>query len=218
MSLVILPVAMPEADHAAWLIRVNSANASRPTLLADVVPSEELAAVLRSQISAPPPGYTGEDFITPDPDVWGPHFTMLARKLTLAMHYRFMERPLGPFGRLLAWLVPNGHHDPKWDEMFEGVGIEAAPVYHGGEDLRDQMNLKYQALPDQGTMAVRLRMHEAMTIYGITAENGADSRLAEISEQLDRPFGPEVEAVAPYRAFSIADFPVLSPWKFVVDS
>lgn len=195
MSLLAFPMTPSSQDFDAWRIRARSISRNQPGYLDDVVPPPEMAREIRAQITASPPvGYDEDDFIVLDTERWKPHFEMIAKKLTLAMHYRFCGRSLSPTGKLVAMLVPNAHFDAQWDADCLSIYNREKPAKHGNQPLDDQLDVHQHVDEARQLMGVRVKLHEAMYVYGFSAEQTHAPALRDIAHKLDGPFvWPRVE-------------------------
>ena len=122
---------------------------------------------------------------------------MFAKKIALALHYRFAGEPLSPDGRLLAMLSPNGQYDPVWDEKIVSVTMKEPALRHGSQDLTDQITLRWAYNPDQATVACRLTLQRSLIFYAFTTEDRQSPLLADVREGLERPFIWYMPRIAP---------------------
>jgi hypothetical protein len=147
-----------------------------------------LAQELATKISAPPPGYNAGDFVTLDAGLWGPIFTLFAKKLTLAMHYRVLKQPLRASGGLVAMLSPNGHFDADWDRQIEAITVAGPLARHGGEDLSNQTTLRWAYDQATAMFCGRMTLHQTLIVYGFTSGDAALRAPTSSLSGLDGPF------------------------------
>ena len=140
------------------------------------------------QVAAPPDGFDVTHMVTLDAARWAPIFKMFAKKLTLAMHYKAVGRPLGSSGGLVPLLVPNGHYDKVWDNQILAVTRAGPAARHGSENLSNQITFRWAHDPSAGVFCGRLTLQKSLVVYGFTADNVHSERLAEVAGRLDQPF------------------------------
>jgi hypothetical protein len=189
MSLLVARPVMNARDLEDWSRRHASIRDRYPEYIADIIPSDDLARELKSQISSPPPGFDPDDIITLDAKLWAPIFSIFGKKLTLAMFYRAMERPLGSSGRMLTQIVPNAHFDADWDAQIHEITVAGPSARHGGQDLSDQMTIRWAY--STGVFCGRITLQSTLTVYGFAAEDTTSPRSADIAHALEPPFSWE---------------------------
>ena len=122
-------------------------------------------------------------------EFWTPHFSMLARKLLLALHYQCFARPLSRSGGLWSYIHTNFDFVSKGypDEMLDVANQMATPV-RNKRYLHDQFFVRWNAVPDRLTAVFVAQLQKRLVISGITTEEpeGFDKD----QSQVVRPFGP----------------------------
>ncbi|HEY5723979.1 MAG TPA: hypothetical protein VIT45_16840 [Allosphingosinicella sp.] len=107
-----------------------------------------------------------------DVERWSPHLKIIALKLNLALHYRYVGRPLSTEGRVLSTFSFNAQlGDGTALREFQEAAENLDNPRHGNEDLGDQVQVRWSVDAEHGAGAFLIHLHGTLFVFGITADH-----------------------------------------------
>ena len=159
----------------------------RRSLVADMLPSNREKRNLLSQMGLvlPDGQFLSElPILTLPVEEWRPHITMLARKLTLALHYRYAGRPLPPDGRL--WFT----HHFNFDALNGRIGAhvqDLLSIVTVDDEISFGRELSIGHVEGEGVHAFAISLRDRLLILSFSSDDPQAFDKAHTSE-LHGPF------------------------------
>lgn len=175
IALSVLPQNHTGQDFEAWRKRIAFARNTYPNLIPQPVSSTREARTIYRRLGIrPPPGafYRDIPLATLGSDEWSVLFDIVARKMTLAMHYRCFGQPLSRQGRLFCKLVPLAHTGTgDWVRELLDDLPNCEVGRHGSEDLGSQIMTRWNASKDGYLGFFMTQVQASFLVIGVTGES-----------------------------------------------
>jgi hypothetical protein len=181
-----------DEDRSVYRKNLESVRAEFPDEIKRMLtPRIEQRRILKSAGIALARGVALDDvpIVTMRYDFWEPHFTMLARKLLLALHYQCFAQPLSRTGGIWHHIHTNFDFAAKKypAELLDVANRLATPV-RNKRFLNDQFLVRWNVANDSPTAVFVAQLQKRLVVTGFTTDE--PNRFGENDIPPLRPFGP----------------------------
>jgi hypothetical protein len=181
-----------DGDRSHYRKNLESVRAEFPDEISAMLTTRiEQRRILKSAGIALGPGIALDDvpIVTMRRSFWEPHFTVLSRKVLLALHYQCFSSPLSRSGGIWHHIHTNFDFVAKEypAEMLEVANRLATPV-RNKRFLGDQFLVRWNVAQDSPTAVFVAQLQKRLVITGFTTEE--PDRFREKDIRPLKPFGP----------------------------
>lgn len=175
LSLLLIPRRASEEDRAALRERAAYYRRRDPRLIEGLfLTRRQKRQVLKELGLEKPPRLFLDDLplVKLNVERWKPHLDIIASKLILALHYKYVGRPLPPEGRMYPVFFFNAHlADGDLLRQFEEAAQNLENPRHGNEDLAEQIQVRWGVDVEHGAGVFLIHLHDMLFVFGVTAEH-----------------------------------------------
>jgi hypothetical protein len=175
LSLLVVPQQREERDRQDLRQRAAYYRRNDPDLIENLWPTRrQKRQILRNLKIERPAGAFLDDMhlVKMEVDRWKPHLDIVALKLILALHYRYVGHPLSPEGRVYPCYFFNAHlGDGELLREFQEAAQNLENPRHGNEVLDEQIQVRWSVDLQHRSGVFLVHLHGMLFIFGVTADH-----------------------------------------------